>query len=1053
MPTGLWAGQLVTAASPAGQIGRSGAGHSFLPSFSADGRSVVFVSQANNLVTNDDLGLNLDVFVRDLGTGRITLVSVATNGRGGAEADASWPSISSNGQFVAFASAGGNLVPDDTNGSSDVFVRDLGSGITRLVSADRNGLPPTRSSLGSRHPLISADGRWVFIESTAFLVFGSLLNNDVYVRDLQSNLTQLVSVRLSGDPGSHAGEQAELCSIIPDARMAAFVGNGTNFAPTATNSYFEVYVRDLQAGLTFWASSNVGAYFSGSPYKCMNAILSEDGRFIAFNATSSFGSPTEAALTFRHDLSSGTTKLVASNSLASTWPQLSGDGRCLAYDDGGSVFVWDADRATNILVSVSMDGVSPANGDSKAPFMTPDGSVVGFLSTATDLVPESVNSKFQVFVRDLVAESTRLVTVDSSGSGSSADHEFIEPALSADGLQVAFESADDNLVPDDFNRQTDAFLRDLGRQATTLLSERAASLPARTSLQNLAGPWGNCLSADGRFLAFSSLDNNLVPGDTNGWPDIFVHDLFTGSNLMVGVWTNAVVNPILSADGHHVLFTRPASFFNAPTDGDIYCGDLLNGTITLVNQRWDGAGPANQPARAAGISSDGRFVLFTSAASDLINQGNNSLTQVFLRDMLLGTNLLVSANLAGSYPNGQSSDPVLSPDGQWVAFRSTATDLVTNACPGGTVLYARRLLDQATFLMSSSFTSPCWQVSSGFVFSADSRHLVFATFPGGSGAVAVCDLLAMTNHWFSLNATMPSLSADGRLVACNQDATLGSIPVQAIVWDRWTGLTNLASVNTNGSPSTDWNHYPGAPLITSNGRYVVFGSWASDLVANDTNQSMDVFVRDLVASNTIAISRSWLADRTGNGVSGPISGLHSSGLPSSTAYQLGPDGRTVIFQSWASDLVEGDYNGKCDLFILRLGSGDSDGDRMDDDWEMAFFGTLARDGTGDFDGDGASDLDEFRAGTDPTNRGSVLRAMTLAALGSFSTTVLWPATAGKTYQVLYKDDLDVSPWTALISPIVIDGSTARLVDPNTSGHPHRFYRVVVASGDVPAGTP
>ena len=151
----------------------------------------------------------------------------------------------------------------------------------------------------------------------------------------------------------------------------------------------------------------------------------------------------------------------------------------------------------------------------------------------------------------------------------------------------------------------------------------------------------------------------------------------------------------------------------------------------------------------------------------------------------------------------------------------------------------------------------------------------------------------------------------------------------------------------------------------------------------------------------------------------------------------------MIFQSWASDLIEGDYNDKCDLFLLRLGAGDGDGDGMDDDWEMAFFGTLERDGKGDFDGDGASDLDEFRAGTDPTNSGSVLRAMTLTALGGSGTTVLWPAVADKTYQVLYRDEVDGGSWTELSGPIVIDGSTARIVDRTSSGHSRRFYRVLV----------
>ncbi|MBI5383516.1 MAG: hypothetical protein HZA90_02385 [Verrucomicrobia bacterium] len=110
---------------------------------------------------------------------------------------------------------------------------------------------------------------------------------------------------------------------------------------------------------------------------------------------------------------------------------------------------------------------------------------------------------------------------------------------------------------------------------------------------------------------------------------------------------------------------------------------------------------------------------------------------------------------------------------------------------------------------------------------------------------------------------------------------------------------------------------------------------------------------------------------------------------------------------------------------------------------MAFFSTLARDGTGDFDEDGANDFQEFRAGTDPTNRASVLRVFALMSVASGHTTLLWPAAAGRAYQVQFRDSLDGGDWSSLSGTVTIAGGTASLVDATSAAQPHRFYRVLV----------
>jgi hypothetical protein len=158
---------------------------------------------------------------------------------------------------------------------------------------------------------------------------------------------------------------------------------------------------------------------------------------------------------------------------------------------------------------------------------------------------------------------------------------------------------------------------------------------------------------------------------------------------------------------------------------------------------------------------------------------------------------------------------------------------------------------------------------------------------------------------------------------------------------------------------------------------------------------------------------------------------------------MSADGRTVVFQSFADDLVGGDYNERRDVFLVRLGTGDSDNDGMDDDWEVAFFGNLHRDGSGDFDHDGHSDLQEFLSGTDPTDTGSILRVLTVTPMSGGNTTIIWSAIPGRSYVVQFKDSLDAPNWSNA-STVLVASSTSESFAHNSSSS-SRYYRVVAVN--------
>ncbi|MGQ0845792.1 MAG: TolB family protein [Sporichthyaceae bacterium] len=407
-----------------------------------------------------------------------------------------------------------------------------------------------------------------------------------------------------------------------------------------------------------------------------------------------------------------------------------------------------------------------------------------------------------------------------------ADDASYTPVLSADGRWVAFASEATNLVRGDTNRRQDVFLRDTRTGKTKRVSVASGGRQSRGDSFNPS------ISGDGRYVVFDSWADDLVPGDTNRRGDVFLHDAKTGKTTRI---STRVANHeeahgnsgygVISADGRHVAFESNAPDMR-PGGGDqsdVYVWSRETGDIELISQGVYGAGHGNSGAPA--ISRDGRFVAFTSAASDLIVGDTNQRDDVFVRDRQTQTVRRASVNSVGGESNHESDAASISADGRYVAFESMAYSL-TNVDP----------LPEATPKMFNPLQR------------------------SGTDANSASDVF---------------------------------------VHDMLTGRTEMVSVSDAGVQGVRESY---APSISGDGRYVVYVSYADNLVPGDRNEQRDVFVRDLAAGKTTRMSVGDLGDE-GAGLSyGPA---------------ISEDGTRTAFVSDAENLVPGDDNHTGDVFVRR----------------------------------------------------------------------------------------------------------------------------------------
>jgi Tol biopolymer transport system component len=391
--------------------------------------------------------------------------------------------VSNSGRVVAFYSQSTNLGVLDANGNDQVYVRDLRAHTTELVSRDGAGAV---GLTGSYYPMLSANGRLLLYYTTAAnLAAGTATASQVVLYDRRTGETTQVSVNEAGDP---ADKNCNLYSTRPfsgNGRYAVFSSLATNLVAGDAAAKADVFLADLRAGTVVRITNGLAAEADGdSSYPS----ISPNGRWVVYVSKA--------------------TNLVA------------GDANAKA-----DVFLYDVKKGTTTLVSVAGNG-DPSNGDSgpadeASPAISNNGRLVAFLSKATNLDPDQVdtNGFGDVFLRDLKAGTTKRISIGSAAV--QGDDDCGTPTITPSGRTVTYWTYASNLVDATDTIDYDQVVYDVRTGGfTRMLHASAGGAPD----DGVYGYWSG-LSANGRWYACTTNAGNIDPADTNGRYDVYLVDL------------------------------------------------------------------------------------------------------------------------------------------------------------------------------------------------------------------------------------------------------------------------------------------------------------------------------------------------------------------------------------------------------------------------------------------------------------------------------------------------------------------------------------------------
>ncbi|MDH5259066.1 MAG: hypothetical protein OEX07_13715, partial [Gammaproteobacteria bacterium] len=461
------------------------------PSLNYDGSKIVFVSQSGKLV--GDTNSQSNVYLKNRNTNTLKRISLSKNSTTQAANKASYgPDISADGNKIVFYSLATDIVSSDTNGKTDVFLHDLTTGKSQLVSVTQSGVQGNAESTEAQ---ISDDGNFVAFSSASTTLTGINTNNKrhIYVKNLSTQSLEIVSVNNAGE----AGDQDSFSpSISGDGRYITFVSIANNFDSHSASGQYDIYLHDRQNGVTERISFGDTGVVSNSHSSLPS--ISADGRYISYMSLAS-------------NLASNDT------------------------DNTMDIFVYD--RETGNVEKATTTATT--SGPSYSPKISSNGRFVAFYSSAFNLVSDDNNGRDDFFVYDRYLKTTELLSISATGAQTSKNVDSVV-AISGDGKITAFASADDTLVSGDSNRTSDVFVR--VRDNIANLKPFAKSTPVASQECNNGGAYIT-LDASGSY----DLDKDAL---TINWSGPFGNVSGAIVSVFVGYGSHAVTLTVTDSAGN-----------------------------------------------------------------------------------------------------------------------------------------------------------------------------------------------------------------------------------------------------------------------------------------------------------------------------------------------------------------------------------------------------------------------------------------------------------------------------------------------------------------------